>query len=248
MWHDDVMSRPRHIVLIHGAWHGAWCFSALQSELDHRGVPSHALDLPGHGASTEPLGSFSDDVGAIRRFLGVLADRGIPSPVLVGHSYGGAVVSAAAAEHVSVDSLVYLAAFALHQGESVLSAMGSFPRHEVALGAAIRIRDDGTSVLDPALAGPALYESCSPAAVTAALERLTPQPMATMATELTSSALGRLRSTYVVCSEDRAVHPVHQRIMAERCTDSITLETDHSPFMSMVTETADILENCARRP
>lgn len=248
MWHDDVMSRPRHIVLVHGAWHGAWCFSALQSELDRRGVPSYALDLPGHGASTEPLGSFDDDVEAVRRFLGVLAGRGIPSPVLVGHSYGGAVVSAAAAEGASVDSLVYLAAFALHRGESVMSAMGSFPRHEVALGAAIRGRDDGTSELDPALAGPALYGCCSPATSLAAIERLTPQPMATMAAELATSALGRLRSTYVVCSEDRAVHPVHQRIMAERCSDSVVLETDHSPFVSMVTETADILENCARRP
>jgi len=248
MWHDDVMSRPRHIVLVHGAWHGAWCFSALQSELDRRGVPSHALDLPGHGASTEPLGSFDDDVEAVRRFVGILDGRGIPSPVLVGHSYGGAVVSAAAAEGPSVDALVYLAAFALRQGESVMSAMGSFPRHDVALGAAIRMRDDGTSVLDPALAGPALYGSCSPAASLAAIERLTPQPMASMAAELEASALGRLRSTYVVCSEDRAVHPVHQRIMAERCTDSVTLATDHSPFVSMVTETADILENCARRP
>lgn len=248
MWHDDDMSRPRHIVLVHGAWHGAWCFSALQSELDRRGVPSYAVDLPGHGASTEPLGGFAEDVEAVRRFVAVLADRGITDLVLVGHSYGGAVVSAAAAESSSVDSLVYLAAFALHRSESVLSAMGSFPRHEVALGAAIRIRDDGSSVLDPLLAGPALYASCSPAATMAAIERLTPQPMATMATELTSSALGRVRSTYVICSDDRAVHPVHQRIMAERCTDSITLETDHSPFLSMVTETADILENTARRP
>lgn len=247
MWHDDVMSRPRHIVLVHGAWHGAWCFSALQSELDRRGVPSHALDLPGHGASTEPLGSLDDDVEAVRRFLGVLAGRGVSGPVLVGHSYGGAVVSAAAADESSVDSLVYLAAFALRQGESVMSAMGGFPRHEVALGPAIRMLDDGTSVLDPALAGPALYGSCSPAASAAAMERLTPQPMATMTTELRASGLGRLRSTYVVCSEDRAVHPVHQRIMAERCTNSLTLATDHSPFLSMVVETADILENCARR-
>ena len=248
MWHDDDMSPLRHIVLVHGAWHGAWCFSALQSELDRRGVPSYAIDLPGHGASTEPLGGFTDDVEAVRRFVAVLADRGITDPVLVGHSYGGAVVSAAAAESPPVDSLVYLAAFALHQGESVLSAMSTFPRHEVALGAAIRIRDDGTSVLDPLLAGPALYGSCSRTASMAAIERLTPQPMATMAAELTSSALGRVRSTYVICSEDRAVHPVHQCIMAERCTNSITLKTDHSPFVSMVTETADILENCARRP
>ena len=47
------MASPRPIVLVHGAVHGAWCWAALQTELDRRGVPSYAVDLPGHGASTE---------------------------------------------------------------------------------------------------------------------------------------------------------------------------------------------------
>ena len=247
MWHDDVMSRPRHIVLVHGAWHGAWCFSALQSELDRRGVPSWAIDLPGHGASSEPLGGFFDDVTAVEKCLDGLARRGVTEPVLVGHSYGGAVISQAA-ESVPVDSLVYLAAFALHRGESVMSAMGSFPRHDVALGSAIRMQDDGTSVLDPSEAPAALYGSCDESAVDAAIERLTPQPMVTMTAELTASALGRIRSTYVICSRDLAVHPVHQEIMARRCSRTAVFDTDHSPFLSMVGETAELLEEHARRP
>lgn len=241
------MSNPRHVVLIHGAWHGAWCFSALQSELDRRGVPSYAVDLPGHGASTEPLGTFEDDVAAVQRVLRLLADRQVPAPVLVGHSYGGAVISAAAGEGAAVHSLIFLAAFALHSGESVLSAMASFPRHEVALGAAIRMNDDGTSLLDPVAARSALYGSCNESSIDAAIPRLSPQPMATMAQVARTSGLGIVPSLYVICSQDRAVHPAHQEIMSTRCSRVVTLETDHSPFLSMVSETANIIEREARR-
>jgi len=237
----------RHVVLVHGAWHGGWCFSWLQKELDRRGIPSYAIDLPGHGASVQGLGDLAGDATAVRDFLQVLADRGITDPVLVGHSYGGAVISQAAIGEPSVSSLIYIAAFALEAGESVMSALGTFPHHNVALGSAIQVRDDGSSVLDPSLARSALYGSCGEDAINAAISRLTPQPMATMIQPLSHSALGHIRSTYVICSQDQAVHPVHQEIMAQRCTDSITLDTDHSPFLSMVNETANIIEQHAIR-
>lgn len=241
------MNDARHVVLIHGAWHGAWCFSALQSELDRRGVPSYAVDLPGHGVSTDPLGTFDDDVAAVREVLHTLAERGLPAPVLVGHSYGGAVISAASGNGAPVNSLIFLAAFALHAGESVMSAMTSFPKHDVALGAAIRMSDDGVSVLEAAAARSALYGACDDRAIDAAISRLSPQPMATMAQAVRTSGLGSVPSLYVICSKDQAVHPIHQAIMAERCSRAVTLDTDHSPFLSMVRETADVIESEARR-
>ena len=243
---SSVSDTARHVVLVHGAWHGGWCFSALQAELDRRGIPSYAIDLPGHGASVEKLGDLSTDAKAVQAFLQVLADRGISESVLVGHSYGGAVISQAAAHGPSVSSLIYLAAFALESGESVMSALGSFPQHHVALGSAIQMRNDGSSVLDPTIAKAALYGSCDDIAADAALSRLTPQPMATMAQALSNSALGSVPSTYVICSHDEAVHPVHQALMAQRCSQTITLETDHSPFLSMIEETASIIEQHAR--
>jgi hypothetical protein len=54
-------------------------------------------------------------------------------------------------------------------------------------------------------------------------------------------------STYVVCTQDRAVHPNHQRIMAERCGAVHELATDHSPFMSMPAETAELIAGIAAR-
>lgn len=236
----------RHVVLVHGAWHGAWCWSALQAELDRRGVPSIAIDLPGHGASTAPLTDMHGDARCVADTLNVLRDRGVTDPVLVGHSYGGAVISQAAVFHPDVSHLVYVAAFALHDGESVMSALMSFPPASVGLQAAMVGRDDGTSVLDPDLAGPALYGNCDPVAAAAASARLSPQPTATMTQPTQGSPCDTIASTYVVCDRDDAVHPTHQKLMAERCTTTVVLDTDHSPFLSMVTETADILESIAR--
>src|SRR4051794_4678303 len=82
------MADPRPIVLVHGAFHGAWCWAALQTELDRLGVPSYAIDLPGHGASTAPLEDLHGDADAVARLLEAIDDE----VVLVGHSYGGAVI------------------------------------------------------------------------------------------------------------------------------------------------------------
>ncbi|MEL6894442.1 MAG: alpha/beta fold hydrolase, partial [Actinomycetota bacterium] len=127
---------PRLVVLVHGAWHGAWCWASFQAELDRRGVPSLAIDLPGHGASTEPLGDLHGDAAALGPMLDAVAERRpdvtTDGVVLVGHSYGGAVVSQAAAGRNDVAHVAYVAAFALQADESVMGALGAFERRDVA--------------------------------------------------------------------------------------------------------------------
>lgn len=237
---------PRLVVLVHGAWHGAWCWAPLQAELDRRGVASLAVDLPGHGSTGTSFTDLHGDARAVIDVLEAQATRGRTSPVLVGHSYGGAVITEVASRRSDVAHLVYLAAFALQKDESVMSALTAMPRRDVGLSAAMRAGDDGTSTLDPTLAIPALYGSCDPAVAAAAAARLSPQPMATMVQPVTGSPLATIPSTYVVCERDDAVHPDHQRIMAERCRRVVTFDTDHSPFASMPIETADLLESLAR--
>lgn len=237
---------PRHVVLVHGAWHGAWCFAALQSALDERGVPSLAVDLPGHGASPLPLTDLYGDAAHVVDTLGHLAARGVHDPVLVGHSYGGAVITEAAHHFPAVAHLVYLAAFAVDEGESVVDLLRTLPRRDNALGAAVRPGDDGTSTIDPVLAGPAFYGCCDAGTVAASVARLSPQPMATVAQPVRGNPRHRIASTYVVCERDEAVHPDHQRSMAERCRATVVFDTDHSPFASLVGPTADLLARLAR--
>ncbi len=234
------------VVLIHGAWHGAWCWAALQAELDCRGIASLAIDLPGHGASTSPLGDLHGDAQHVADVIAML-NREV---VLVGHSYGGAVITEAATRlhggddaggAGSIAHLVFLAAFAPDRDETIMSLLGSLPRAATDLGAAMMMRPDGTSVLDPTKAAAALYGSCPQPAIEAALSRLSPQPMVTFNQPLTGAPRTSIESTYVVCSLDRAIAADHQRAMATRCTTTVTLETDHSPFVSMPSETADLL-------
>jgi len=97
----------RNVLLVHGAWHGAWCWVALQQALDEIGISSHAIDLPGHGISPLPLGDLHGDAAAVVEALNTLP----PDTLLVGHSYGGAVISQAAFHSDRIAHLMYIAAF-----------------------------------------------------------------------------------------------------------------------------------------
>ena len=233
-------SHPLPVVLVHGAWHGAWCYAALQAELDRRGVPSFAVDLPGHGASTAPLGDLHGDADHVVAVLDAVAPG--RQVVLVGHSYGGAVVTHAAARRPgAVAHLVYLAAFAPGDGESLMDVLTAAPSRDVALLGAVVPGDDGTSTVDPAGAVAAFYGSCPPEAAAAATARLDRHPAATFTQPVAGDPRATIGSTYVVCLRDQAVHPDHQRLMAARCGHVVEIDTDHSPFLSTPGAVADVL-------
>lgn len=235
----------RPVVLVHGAWHGAWCWAALQAELDRSGVPSFAIDLPGHGASAEPLGDLHGDAATVASFI----DRLGTEVVLVGHSYGGAVITEAALHTAHVGDLVYLTAFVLDDGEAMTSVavLADLPPDPEELLPRARSRgDNGTLVLDPQAAIPALYGHCAPEVQQAAAARLCPQPIASFVQPATGAPWRTIPSTYVRCTDDRAIAINHQDAMAARCSTVETLHTDHSPFASMPEQTAALLVRLAR--
>ncbi len=103
---------PATVVLVHGAFHGAWCWDRVVPLLEAQGVPVVAFDLPGHGADPRPPGDLHEHGDALRAVL-----EGIDGPiVVVGHSYGGAVISDGAAGVDGVVHLVYLAAIVADAG------------------------------------------------------------------------------------------------------------------------------------
>ncbi len=231
----------RTIVLVHGAWHGAWCWAKQQAELGRRGLTSLAVDLPGHGASTLPLGDLYGDAQHVADVL-----TNVPGEVvLVGHSYGGAVITEAAAAAPNVSHLVYLTAFCIDQGETLRAAAAASPTR-ADLNHAMRILDEGTAVLDATIAVGALYGGCDPNEVAAALPRLGPQLLASFAQPLRTASWKHTPSTYIACTEDRAITIELQRQMAARCRQVVDLPAGHSPFLSMPDKVADVLEPLAR--
>jgi pimeloyl-ACP methyl ester carboxylesterase len=235
------MTQPRPVVLVHGALHGAWCWAALQAELDLRGVPSLAIDLPGHGASLDPLADLHGDAAAVAAVVERIADE----VVLVGHSYGGAVISQAGTTG-RVSRLVFLSALVLDVGENAADLMASLPPGEGVSRVFIR-NADGTLGADPTKAVDAFYGTCSPEFAAAAVARLSPQRAATLKQPASVAAWRSLPSTFIRCLQDRALTLPMQDALAVRCTDVASLDCDHSPFASCPSALADLLVPLANR-
>ena len=89
------------VVLVHGAFHGSGYWAPTLKGLADRGIPAVAPDLPGHGADTRPLADLYGDVDAITEVLDTISGP----VVLVGHSYGGAIITSAGM-HPSVQHVV----------------------------------------------------------------------------------------------------------------------------------------------
>ena len=219
------------VVLVHGAWHGGWCWDKVVPLLTDAGVGSVAVELP--------FTDLAADVGAT-----TAAIDAVDGPVvLVGHSYGGIVISEAG-NHPSVRHLVYVCAFAADAGRSAASAVDE-QTTPTELGKGFVI-DDGLVTLDRAIARACFYGDCDPAEADAALDRLRPIAFACFTDTVTTAAWRTKPSTYALCTEDRAVHPDLQRALAAGCTTVVEWPTSHSPFLSQPALVADLLVNVAR--
>jgi pimeloyl-ACP methyl ester carboxylesterase len=240
------------VVLVHGAWHGAWCFERVLPLLAAAGIPALAIDLPGHGDDPGPLLDLHGDAARVREVLdGLDGDC-----VLLGHSYGGAVITEAG-NHPAVRHLVYLCAFALDEGETCVEAATAaaqatgfdFATHTGPnLAEAIVAGDDGNTTIAPDLASACLYNDCDPATAAQAVARLGPQPAVTLVDVPTNQAWRERPSTYVVCTEDLAVPPDIQRVMAQRCTTTVEWPASHSPFLSMPERFVSLLSDLVAAP
>jgi len=202
------------------------------------------VDLPGHGASPTPLADTPDDAQCVADALAA-----IDGPVvLVGHSYGGVVISEAALLHPdNVDHLVYLTAFCLDEGEALFPFTQEHPPPAPSpIVQGIRPTEDGFIDIDADVCVPAFYGNCEPEVAAAAIARLCRQRLSTFQHPVSGTPWKTIPSTYVRCTLDGAIDITTQDAMAQRCGNIASLDTDHSPFASMPKETADIIEPLAR--
>jgi pimeloyl-ACP methyl ester carboxylesterase len=227
------MDQPT-FVLVHGAWHGAWCWQRLGEVLDERGLTWVAPDLPSSSGTDTAL-DMTSDVNELRRF-----SHGRGPVVLVAHSYAGAVVAEAAPKLDDVAGIIYLAALVPRLGQSASDVTREYGLRS-ALDATIRRDDEGFLHLDPQPAALALYGDCDEATRQWAINKVSTQTLASFRTPRTSENIA-VASTYVICARDQALLPEVQDQVAQRCDDIVEIDSDHSPFLSQPEALADLLE------
>ncbi len=234
------------VILVHGAWHGGWCWEKVKAALEAKGFEVHAPTLPGHDQpSGAPADTSLEDYG---RAIADLADSLVEPPLLVGHSMGGGVVSQAAALTPRLAGILILAGFALRDGESILALAGEGPDQDLG-GNMVWSEDGGHVTVQPEAVNAVFYADCPPDDQAKAAARLVPQAVKPFSDAMTDGQghAGRVRKFAIVCTQDRAVDPALQRKMFERAgAKTWEMASSHSPFFSQPGNLADLIAEAAR--
>jgi len=277
-------------LLIHGAWHGAWCYERVIPLLARAGHAAVAVDMPGHGLNARfprsflarpiNLDEFATEVCPLARLtladfveramnaIDQLMQGGSGPVVLVGHSAGGAPITAMGeAAPEKIKKLVYLAAFMPASGVAA-GGYTRLPENEgdllspLFLGDAAKI---GAARLDPrstdtryrAQFKEALYSDVDDADFEATRNLLTPDfPGGPLGTPIVTTAArwGSVPRAYIKCLRDNALRPKLQQHFIDLAdafvpgnkTEVATMDRSHSPFLCAPEELAEILIRLAR--
>lgn len=229
---------PDPVVLIHGAWHGAWVWDHFKPLLARMaGITAIAVDLPGNG---------SDDIApadvSLDRYIAHISAilKGLGQPVsLVAHSGGGLIASAVAERFPeSVRRIVYVAGMMLPSGMAFADLVAELRADHpdaIGIGPHLLWSDDGlTSRVPTAAALAYFFHDCADGE--AAAVRLTPQPEhgRNIRVALTPERFGGVPRLYVEAEADRSIILACQRRMQALVpgAEVVTLSTGHAPHLA----------------
>lgn len=221
--------------LVHGSWHGAWCWTKLVPELEARGHSAVAMDLPIEDADAD-----------LTRYAEVVAEalRGIDDDVvLVGHSFAGSTIPLVA-RHRPLRRLVFLCALVPRPGASAADRYAGDPVFVEGFRGSTATRDDGASYwADPDAAVRCFYHDCGATDATWAASRLRAQSQAPSLEAWPMDALPDVPRSSILCRDERCIDPDWSRSMSRDLLGVEPLELDggHSPFLSRPAQLADVL-------
>ncbi|MGY1753418.1 alpha/beta fold hydrolase [Blastococcus sp. SYSU D01042] len=229
------------VVLVHGAFADSSSWNGVITRLRAEGYPVIGV--------ANPLRSLAGDAAYLRDVL-----DGVDGPiVLAGHSYGGSVLSEAAAGHPRVRALVFVASFLLDEGESTGELAGKYPGNELGTalepvpvrGADGQMADD--LYIDQEKFGP-IFAADVPADV-AALMAVTQRPITgdALADKATRAAWRTIPSWTLVTLQDLAVPAEAQRFMAQRASSqAVEVDASHAVTVSQPEAVARLIDEAAR--
>ncbi|MFG1603682.1 alpha/beta fold hydrolase [Actinoplanes sp. NPDC049265] len=238
----------RTVILVHGFWHGTWCWSPVTARLAAQGVPSVAVDLDGHGLRASiPAGTITASSAAASLVEDIRLVGGGEPCVVVAHSMAGAVATAAAEQAPELfGHLVYVTAFAPVAAPVVEYFAGPENAGEM-VNRLLAPEAFAVNVMrvDPgqrAAIRETFYHDVDAGTADAAIGLLTsdaPLGITTEALPITRERFGAVPHSYVVCTKDNAVPAaLQQRFVRDidavsvAPTGVVELDTAHSPFLS----------------
>jgi pimeloyl-ACP methyl ester carboxylesterase len=229
---DQNVAPVKNIVLVHGAFADGSGFEAVYKELKKKGYNVSVVGNPNTG--------FAEDVAAVKM---VLARQNGPV-ILVGHSYGGAIITEAG-NTTNVAGLVYICAFQPDANETLLGLLQSGPPAP------------NSGILPPDANGYVWYDKANyHSGFCADIPKDQAEFMADSQIPVNASVFGATipnpawktkPSWYVIGTEDQTIPPDGQRFMAKRAGSKVTeIKGSHLVFMSKPKEVADVIETAAK--
>ena len=218
------------VVLVHGAWHRGAGFSKLKIELDALGITSTLVELSSVAEAGKPIGDMYRDAGIVRSIVDKLGR----DCVVLAHSYGGLPVTQGLVGASNVKGLIYLTAFVLDKGETLYQACGNTdPAWWV------RTSDNRLTTANPT---EIFYNTCTKEIASNAATQLRTQSLEAFNQAITETAWREIDSTYIICERDNAIPVFAQEAMSQRCSRTLRMDTDHSPFLSAPKELAEMIK------
>lgn len=225
------MPSVKNVVLVHGAWADGSSWFKIIPLLEAKGL--HAV------AAHNPLSSVEDDVASTNRLI----DAQDGPVLLVGHSYGGVVITEAG-NNPKVAGLVYVAAFAPEEGESGGALAQKFPTTPIF--GEVRPIADGYLLLNPKGVTEYFAQDLSREEQKLIIATQSPTQGAVFGTAIKKAAWRTKPNWFVVAENDRAISPDQERSTAERMKAKIlSLPTSHLPMLSQPQKVADFVIEAA---
>jgi pimeloyl-ACP methyl ester carboxylesterase len=220
------------VLLVHGAWADGSSWSKLIPLLEAKGLHVVAVQIP--------LTSFADDVAATQRAI-ALEDGPL---LLVGHSYGGAVITEAGNDP-KVAGLVYVSAVAPDQGESTFGLITSVA---TPIGSELRPDKSGFLKLTPKGIAKDFAQDLSAKEIAILTATQVPISIAAMKGEITTPAWKSKPSWYLVAANDRAISPKLEAAQAKRIgATTITVRSSHVIMLAQPAKVAGVILDAASK-
>jgi pimeloyl-ACP methyl ester carboxylesterase len=224
-------------VLVHGAWHGGWCWVRVARLLRDAAHEVYTPTLTGLGERAHLARPEIDLEAHVQDVVAVLESEELRQVTLVGHSYGGMVITGVAARAAArLSHLVYLDAFVPEAGKAMLDYSA---RAQVIQDS---VRDSGDGWRVPPLA-PVAFGVTSQRDTEWLTRRLTPQPLRTFEQGLSATGGERLRRTYVYCTKPAtgSFDRFAERLRDDRKWSFHELKTGHDAMVTAPGEVAKLL-------